>query len=83
MTTKLLYVSIRAATRPKPQGGINIILDNKKTGKVTRVNTLGIVRRTNVPVSCIMKADVNSVVNKLCSVNCAPRRVSDVIHQRS
>lgn len=63
-------------------GGMNMILDNNNTGKVTRVGTLGIVRRTNVPVSCVTKADVKTVMKKLCTVNCAPRRLSDVIQGR-
>lgn len=80
----VLYVDlfIFSPMRTRRHGDITIILDNKNTGKITRVNTLGIVRRTNVPVSCVIKADVKSVVNKLCSVNCAPRRLSDVIGRR-
>lgn len=58
------------------------MLDKNNTGKATRVNTLGMVRRTNVPVSCIINADVKTVINNLCSVKCAPRRLSDVIGTR-
>ncbi len=62
---------------------INVMLDKKNTGNATRVNTLGIVRRTNVPVSVVMNADVKDVIKKLCTVKCAARRLSDLIVTRS
>lgn len=63
--------------------GIKLMLDNNKTGNVARVNVVQTLRRGGVPVSCVAKASVKTVVNSLCTVKCSPSSVRTLLHSPS
>ncbi len=81
----LLVLTVLAATftrHDRSGTGINVIVDNKKTLNFTRVNILRTLRSGNVCPAIITNADVNTLINTLCTGKVHPVRVFRVIHER-
>lgn len=58
---------------------VNLILNNNKTHNTTRINILGILRHRHVPIYIVTNADVNTMINDLCTTKCHTRRVRSVL----